>query len=50
MEKIRCPVCNLTLIYANKIDAEIKCVRCKNIINLKKERAEEHCVARKIEQ
>lgn len=46
MEKIRCPNCNATLIYAEKIKAEIKCNRCKKIINLEKERATEHCITK----
>ena len=31
MEKIKCPNCGLTLIFATMIDAEIKCNRCKQI-------------------
>lgn len=30
MEKIKCPQCEQTLIFANHIDGEIKCTRCKN--------------------
>jgi phage FluMu protein Com len=41
-EKIRCPQCGFTLIFANKIDAEIKCTRCKQIILIQKEKSEEH--------
>lgn len=48
MEKIRCPNCGMTLIYAKKIIAEIKCNRCKNIIKLEKERATEHCITKKM--
>lgn len=42
MEKIKCPQCGLTLIFANHIEAEIKCTRCKRIIKIKKEKSEEH--------
>lgn len=42
MEKIRCPNCGLTLIFAVNIDAEIKCNRCKQIIRVQKEKSEEH--------
>ena len=36
MEKIKCPQCGLTLIFANYIDAEIKCNRCKQITRIQK--------------
>lgn len=42
MEKIKCPQCGLTLIFAKHIEAEIKCTRCKNIIRIQKEKSEEH--------
>lgn len=42
MEKIKCPQCGLTLIFANHIDGEIKCNRCKQIIKIQKEKSEEH--------
>ena len=42
MEKIKGPQCGLTLIFANHIDAEIKCNRCKQIIRIQKEKSEEH--------
>ena len=42
MEKIKCPQCGLTLIFANKIEGEIKCNRCKQIVRLQKEKSEEH--------
>ena len=42
IEKIKCPQCGLTLIFANHIDAEIKCNRCKQIIRIQKEKSEEH--------
>lgn len=42
MEKIKCPQCGLTLIFAKYIEAEIKCTRCKNIIRIQKEKSEEH--------
>lgn len=42
MEKIKCPQCGQTLIYAKHIDGEIKCTRCKNIIRIQKEKSEEH--------
>lgn len=42
MEKIKCPQCGITLIYAKHIDGEIKCTRCKNIIRIQKEKSEEH--------
>lgn len=48
MEKIKCPNCGMTLIYADNIKAEIKCNRCKKIIRLEKERANEHCKSRVI--
>lgn len=42
MEKIKCPICGQTLIFASYIDAEIKCNRCRNIIKIQKEKSEEH--------
>lgn len=42
MEKIKCPNCGLTLIFATSIDAEIKCNRCKQTIRIQKEKSEEH--------
>lgn len=42
MEKIKCPQCGLTLIFAKHIEAEIKCTRCKNIIRIQKEKSEDH--------
>nr|DAY60635.1 MAG TPA: DNA-directed RNA polymerase [Caudoviricetes sp.] len=45
MEKIKCPNCGLTLIFATSINAEIKCNRCKQIIRIQKEKSEEHAHA-----
>lgn len=42
MEKIKCPQCGQTLIFAIHIDGEIKCARCKNRIRIQKEKSEEH--------
>ena len=43
MEKIKCPVCNNTLIFVDHILGEIKCQRCKKIIRIdKEESSEEH--------
>lgn len=42
MERIKCPQCGLTLIFASYIDAEIKCNRCKQIVGMQKEKSEEH--------
>ncbi len=42
MEKIKCPNCGHTLIFATNIDAELKCNRCKKIIKIQKEKSEEH--------
>ena len=42
MEKIKCPNCGLTLIFATNIDAEIKCNRCIKIVRIQKEKSEEH--------
>lgn len=42
MEKIKCPQCGLTLIFAENIEAEIKCNRCKQIVRIQKEKSEEH--------
>ncbi len=42
MEKIKCPVCNNTLIFAEHILGEIKCQRCKKIIKIEKESSKEH--------
>lgn len=30
MEKVKCPVCDNTLIFVDHILGEIKCQRCKN--------------------
>lgn len=35
IEKIKCPNCGKTLMFANSADVEIKCPRCKEIINIK---------------
>ena len=50
MEKIKCPQCGLTLIFANYIDAEIKCNRCKQIIRIQKEKSEEHAQVNNVKQ
>ena len=42
MEKIKCQVCNNTLIFVDHILGEIKCQRCKKIIRIDKESSEEH--------
>lgn len=42
MEKIKCPSCGQTLIFATYINAEIKCSRCKKVIRILKEKSEEH--------
>jgi len=42
MEKIKCPQCGMTLIFAEHIEAELKCNRCKRIIRIQKEKSEEH--------
>lgn len=42
MEKVKCPQCGLTLIFAEHIEAEIKCNRCKQIVRIQKEKSEEH--------
>lgn len=42
MEKIKCPQCGQTLIFINHIEGEIKCIRCKNKIQIQKEKSEEH--------
>ncbi len=42
MEKIKCPQCGLTLIFARHIEAEMKCKRCRKIIRIQKETSEEH--------
>ncbi|MFV0529477.1 MAG: Com family DNA-binding transcriptional regulator [Lachnospiraceae bacterium] len=31
IEKIKCSNCNFTLMLASKVDAEIKCPRCKTV-------------------
>ena len=42
MEKIKCPNCGHTLIFATNIDAELKCNRCKKKIKIQKEKSEEN--------
>jgi len=43
MQKIKCPYCGQTLMYARIADIEIKCQRCKKIIEIKlKEQSEPH--------
>lgn len=42
MKKIKCPLCGQTLIFADFINAELKCSRCKKIIKIYKEKSEEH--------
>lgn len=39
IEDIRCPYCNQLLLKAEKVKGEIKCLRCKNIVKLDKDRA-----------
>ncbi|MCB2347308.1 Com family DNA-binding transcriptional regulator [Clostridium estertheticum] len=34
IKDIRCPICNQLLLRADYIKGEIKCIRCKNTINL----------------
>lgn len=47
MRKVRCPNCGQTLFYARSADVEIKCTRCKNVINVK---IEENRVSRTAEK
>lgn len=42
MEKVKCPVCDNTLIFVDHILGEIKCQRCKKIIKIQKESSKEH--------
>lgn len=49
MKKINCPNCNATLLFADYINAEIKCNRCKKIIRIQKEKSEEHIQAKTVE-
>ena len=42
MEKVKCPVCDNTLIFVDHILGEIKCQRCKKIIKIDKESSKEH--------
>lgn len=39
MEEVRCPICKQLLLKAEVVKGEIKCLRCKNIIKLDKDRA-----------
>lgn len=48
MEKIQCPVCNYTLLYASYIKGQIKCQRCKKIIDIKKEKSNEHIETKQV--
>ena len=48
MEKILCPICNNTLLYASYIKGQIKCKRCKNIIDMKKEKSWEHTETKQV--
>lgn len=34
MKDIRCPICNQLLLKADVVKGQIKCTRCKKIINL----------------
>ncbi|WP_346896101.1 Com family DNA-binding transcriptional regulator [Clostridium sp. UBA7503] len=38
--KVKCPFCNKLLIKADYIKGEIKCSRCKRLINIKIEKPE----------
>jgi len=35
MQKVKCPHCGQTLFFARFADLEIKCQRCKQIVNVK---------------
>lgn len=48
MEKILCPICKNTLLYASYIKGQIKCKRCKNIIDMKKEKSCEHAETKQV--
>lgn len=40
MREVRCPHCNWLLFVARSADVEIKCPRCKRIVNVKIDRTE----------
>lgn len=43
MKKIHCPNCGQTLFFARVADIEIKCLRCKKLVNVKiEEQSEPH--------
>ncbi|UPK45770.1 Com family DNA-binding transcriptional regulator [Paenibacillus pabuli] len=43
MEKVKCPHCGHLLFKARSADLEIKCLRCKKIVEVKmKEQSEPH--------
>jgi len=35
MQKVKCPYCDKTLFFASLADLEIKCPKCKKIIEIK---------------
>lgn len=47
MEKIRCPICKKTLLYAENGKIEIKCSKCSKIIKIIKENDRTETVLKK---
>ena len=36
MKEIRCPLCDMLLMKASLIDAEVKCKKCKNLVRIRR--------------